>query len=292
MEQAIELTLQGRTITAHHIQLVQNLIASHPTWSRTRLSKELCERWDWRRATGELKDIACRSLLRKLEHLGHIQLPPGLHSNASPLRRNNVQTVLHSKTPIQGPLKSLYPIVVEVVEKSYPLKQFKSFIDSYHYLGWSGTVGENLKYLFFDVHGRPLGCVMFGAAAWKVQPRDDYIGWSAPVRARNLMYVVNNNRFLILPWVHVPHLASHILGKICRRLCRDWQEKYHHPIYLAETFVEKQRFKGTCYQAANWVHVGVTKGRGKQDRNNQYLLPLKDIWVYPLDISFHNHLRT
>lgn len=295
MEQVVEFILQGRRITAHDIGLVKNLIISNPSWNRTRLSKELCVRWDWRRTTGELKDIACRSLLRKLEQLGYIQLPKPIHKvhkNHNPTQRNQVEPVLHSKKPIQSPLKNLYPITVQLVEKGYGLKLFKYFISAYHYLGWSGTVGENLKYMFFDVDQRPLGCLMLGAAAWKVKPRDNYIGWTAEQRVRNLSYVVNNNRFLVLPWVRVPHLASHILGKICKQISRDWQNKYNHPIYLLETFVEKNRFKGTCYNAANWVHVGQTQGRGKKDINKRYLLPMKDIWLYPLDVSFRDKLCT
>lgn len=132
--------------------------------------------------------------------------------------------------------------------------------------------------------------MMFGAAAWKVEARDIYIGWNAKQRSENLSYVVNNNRFLILPWVKVPHLASHILGKVCRRLNSDWQNKYYHPVYIVETFVEKERYAGTCYKAANWTHVGITKGRGKLDIKAQYLLPVKDIWLYPLDNSFREKL--
>ena len=303
-EQGLAIRVQGRKITAPDIELVRNLIVSNPSWNRTRLSKELCRLWDWRSTRSELKDIACRSLLRKLEQLGHIQLPKGKHKNDSPLRRDHVPAVLHSQTSIQSPLKSLAPIEVQVVEKEtekekekengylLKLKRFKYFISEYHYLGWSGTVGENLKYLFLDKHERPLGCMMFGAAAWKVLQRDTYIGWNTEERLGNLSFVVNNNRFLILPWIKVPHLASHILGKICRRLSRDWQKKYHHPVYLAETFVQKDRFEGTCYKAANWVHVGVTKGRGKLDIKNQFLLPLKDIWLYPLDTCFRKKLCT
>jgi len=290
MEQGVELILQGRRITASEIEIVKKLIGANPSWNRTRLSKELCALWDWRRASGELKDIACRSLLRKLEYSGHIRLPEGKHKNDSPARRANIHAVLHSKMPIQCSLKKLLPIDVQLVEKGYHLKLFKYFISAYHYLGWSGTVGENLKYMFFDLHERPLGCMMWGAAAWKVQPRDTYIGWNAKMRVRNLSYVVNNNRFLLLPWVKVLHLASHLLGKVCSRLNHDWQQKYHHPVYLAETFVQKDRFKGTCYKAANWDHVGVTKGRGKLDMNKEYLLPVKDIWLYPLETSFREKL--
>lgn len=292
MEQGFERILQGRRITASEIDSVKKLILSNPSWNRTRISKELCLLWDWRRASGEVKDIACRSLLRKLEQLGFIQLPKGKQKNDSPARRECVQRVLHSRTPIQCPLRNLYPIQVQLVEKGYPYQLFKYFISSYHYLGWSGTVGENLKYLFFDVHDRPLGCMMWGAAAWKVRPRDSYIGWSRESREFNLSFVVNNNRFLILPWVRVPHLASHILGMVIRRLSAGWQAKYHHPVFLAETFVEKSRFKGVCYKAANWVLVGQTQGRGKLDVKKQYRLPIKDIWLYPLEKSFREKLCT
>ena len=291
-ETDFNLIIQGRKVTPHNIEEIKNLISINPSWNRTGLSKQLCLLWDWRRATGDLKDIACRSLLRKLEKLGHIQLPKAVHSNGNSARRHLVQPVLHSKSPINESLKNLYPISVELVEKGYELKLFKYFISAYHYLGWSGTVGENLKYLFFDKFQRPLGCLMFGAAAWKVKPRDSYIGWGAEIRKQNLSLslIINNNRFLLLPWVNVPHLASHILGKVCRRVNQDWQEKYNHPVYLVETFVEKDRFKGTCYKAANWIYLGQTQGRGKLDVNKQYLLPVKGIWVYPLDVSFREKL--
>jgi len=151
-------------------------------------------------------------------------------------------------------------------------------------------VGENLKYLYFDKLGRPLGSMMFGAAAWKVTSRDRYIDWDAETRKRNLSYIANNNRFLILPWVQTKCLGSHILGKICRRLNQDWLKKYNHPIYLLETFVEKERFRGTCYKAANWIYVGDTKGRGKLDVKNEYALPIKSTWLYPLEPLFRNKL--
>jgi len=290
MEPAFELFLQGRRVTLDDIQFIRSLLISHSDWNRTRLSKELCLHWNWRRETGALKDIACRSLLRRLEQLGHIQLPKGLHKNDSPERRRIVQPVLHSKEAIECNLKELFPIEIQLVERGLELKLFKYLISAYHYLGWSGTVGENLKYLFFDSQERVLGCFMFGAGAWKVKPRDDFIGWSCGMRERNLSMVVNNNRFLILPWVKVPHLASHILGRVCRGVNSDWQEKYNHPVYLLETFVERNRFLGTCYKAANWIHVGQTQGRGKLDVNMQYQLPIKDIWLYPLEESFREKL--
>lgn len=290
MELGSELYLQGRRLRHDDIQFIRDLLDNHSDWNRTRLSKELCKYWDWRRPTGDLKDIACRSLLRRLEQLGHIRLPKGLHKNDSPQRRRIEQTVLHSRESISCDLKTLYPIELQLVENGFELQLFKYLISAYHYLSWSGTVGENLKYLFFDNQKRVLSCLMFGAGAWKVKPRDDFIGWSNQMRARNLSLAVNNNRFLILPWVKVPNLATHVLGRVCRRINSDWQKKYNHAIYLLETFVEKGRFQGTCYKAANWIHVGQTQGRGKLDVKMQYQLPIKDIWLYPLERSFRAQL--
>lgn len=295
MKAMSELYLQGRRLTEDDIEFIRDLLSRHPGWHRTHLSKELCQHWNWRRETGALKDIACRSLLRRLEQLGYIQLPKGRHQNSSPARHQIKQPVLHCKEAIKSNLKNLCPIELQLVEKKsepFELNLFKSLISTYHYLGWSGTVGENLKYLFFDNQKRVLGCLMFGAAAWKTKPRDDFIGWTHGQREKNLSLVVNNNRFLILPWVEVPHLASHILGKVCRQVNRDWQQKYNHPVYLLETFVEKSRFRGTCYKASNWIHVGQTQGRGKLDVKNQYLLPIKNIWLYPLEASFRENLCT
>jgi len=151
-------------------------------------------------------------------------------------------------------------------------------------------VGEHLKYLVRDAYGRDLACVLFGSAAWKSAPRDHWIGWDPTVRQRNLNFMTNNTRFLILPWVRVPHLASHILGRIMRRLAHDWRCRYGHRVHLVETFVEKERFKGTCYKAANWSHLGQTQGRGRQDRNSTLAVPVKDIWAYPLCKNFRDKL--
>jgi hypothetical protein len=285
-----ELILQGRRVSADDIDAIKQLIEKNPTWHRTRLSQEICLQWNWRRANGGLKDIACRSLLRKLEELAKIRLPKAQRKNPNQYRNRYIQPVLHSKEPIEGQLKGLSPVEIRVVERGYGLKLFKYLISKYHYLGWSGTVGENLKYLVFDNCQRVLGCMMFGAAAWKVLPRDQFIGWSHEIRKRNLAYIANNNRFLILPWVKVPHLASHILGRISRRLNSDWQQKYNHAIYLVETFVEKERFVGTCYKASNWIYLGETQGRGKLDVKMEYRLPIKDIHVYPLHRRFRQRL--
>ena len=285
-----ELIIQGRRLKSGDIALIKDLMAQNPSWHRTRLSQELCRVWKWYKENGQMKDMSCRSLLLKLEKSGHIKLPTSIRSSNNLRRNRHIEPVLHSKEPVSEAIKQLYPIEVRLVEGGYELKLFKYFMSAYHYLGFRGTVGENLKYVFFDRFSRPLGCMMFGAAAWKVQPRDNYIGWEPEVRKRNLSLVVNNDRFLILPWVKVKHLASHLLGKVSRRIKDDWWRKYHHLIYLLETFVERDRFKGTCYRAANWVHVGQTQGRGKLDVKSEYLLPVKDIWLYPLEKSFREQL--
>lgn len=285
-----ELIVQGRKVTGEDILFIKSLMEQNPDWNRSRLSRELCQHWNWCKAGGQLKDMACRSFLLKLERQGYIELPKALRPSPNINRNRYVEAVLHSKEPVNGDLKDLFPIQLQLVEGGYELNMFKYFISAYHYLGWSGTVGENLKYLILDKHQRPLGCLMFGAAAWKVKPRDSHIGWEAVVRKRNLSFIANNNRFLVLPWIRVSHLASHILGKVSRRLSGDWQQKYHHPIYLLETFVERERFKGTCYKAANWSYVGDTQGRGKLDKKKEYAVAVKSIWLYPLDSRYRKRL--
>jgi hypothetical protein len=285
-----ELLLQGRRVTSKDIGLIKRLIAQNPTWHRTRLSKELCRLWDWYKSNGQMKDMACRSILRKLDQRGLINLPKPIRSANNQGKNQSIQPVFHDKSIIACDIRDLYPISIQVIEKGYDLKLFKYLISAYHYLGWSGTVGENLKYLVLDNNGGSLGCVMFGAAAWKVAPRDKFIGWSRETREKNLGLIANNNRFLIPPWVKVKHLASHALGLVSRRIAVDWMDKYHHPIYLLETFVDNERFKGTCYKAANWQYVGNTQGRGKLDKEKAFALTSKSILLYPLVENFRKHM--
>ena len=274
--------VQGRDISASDIALIEGLTNSNPNWSRTRLSRELCLRWNWRNAAGNLKDMSCRMLLLKLEKMGYMELPPGIHSGNNSNRNKMVEPVLHTKELISVELKELLPLQICVVANGYDLKLFKYFISAHNYLGWRGPVGEHLKYFVLDNQSRPLACLMFGASAWKIEPRDRFIGWSPESRVRNLSFIANNNRFLILPWVKVKCLASHILGLISRRISEDWQKKYNHEIYMLETFVEDNRFLGTSYKASNWLYLGKTLGRGRNDVKNEYKLPIKSIWVYVL----------
>lgn len=284
------IIIQGREVNSKDIEFIREMIRVNPSWGRTRLSKELALLWNWRALSGQLKDMACRTFLLKLERRGYFTLPPRLYSYRKVRRRLPCPFVPHQTTPIAGKLNRLLPLRIEVVKEKDLLKLFKCLLSSYHYLGFSGAVGENLKYLIFDEKDNPLACLLFGSAAWKTLPRDNFIGWDEAMRKANLHFITNNMRFLILPWVKVPHLASHILGKVARRISSDWIERYQHPIYLLETFVEKERFRGTSYQAANWICVGQSKGRSRNDRYRNLKVPIKDIYLYPLLKRFREAL--
>ena len=272
------------------IELVRQLISTNPTWGRTRLSKELCMLWNWKNAGGRLKDMACRSLLLKLQKRELVTLPAPKKKTNNDKRNSSIRLVLHNTLPVQASLKDLSPIQIKPVEDRSELELFKCFLSLYHYLGFSGTVGENLKYMVYDSSDRPLACLLFGSAAWASGPRDDFIGWDREKRSKNLSLTTNNTRFLILPWVSVKYLASHILSKVCQRIKDDWTAKYDHPLYLLETFVEQDRFKGTCYKASNWIRVGETKGRSRNDRYSTMKVPIKDIYLYPLVKRFRKVL--
>ncbi len=286
------MIIQGREITPKDIEFIREMIKAHSSWGRSRLSKELALLWNWCALSGQLKDMACRSFLLKLERRGYLTLPSRLYSYRKVQKRSPCPFVPHETTPITGKLSRLLPLRIEVVKEKDLLKLFKCLLSSYHYLGFTGTVGENLKYLVFDEKDNPLACLLFGSAAWKTLARDNFIGWDEAKRKANLYLLTNNMRFLILPWVKVPHLASHILGKVARRISCDWIERYQHPIYLLETFVEKERFRGTCYQAANWICVGESKGRSRNDRYRSLKVPIKDIYLYPLVKRFQEALKS
>ena len=279
-------------ITQSEIELIQELIEKHPSWGRTRLSIELCNLWGWHHQDGCPKEIACRDLLRKLYFKGLIKLPQKIkNTGLKPKSKNHIQLILHDTTEVLANIKDILPVCIEVIKKPASKGHtFKSLIDQYHYLGFDMSVGENLKYMVYSAQGQLLACLLFGSSAWSCASRDAFIGWNAKSRRANLIYTTNNTRFLILPWVKVEHLASHILGLICKRIASDWQTKYGHELYLLETFVEKSRFRGTCYKAANWVCVGQTKGRSRNDRYNKLKVPIKDIYLYPLSKNFREVL--
>lgn len=282
------ITLQGRELSQADIEAIRRLIADNPEWHRTRLSKELCELWDWRTETGLLKDMACRSMLRKLEQKGLVTLPAAHHSGN---RQRRIPDVHHHCDPIETDLRAIRPVQLIAVQGCGAENDlFHCLMDRYHYLGCKGHVGEHMKYIAFDRLNRPVACLLFGSAAWKTAPRDRFIGWDGSTRQRNLHLITNNTRFLILPWIRIPHLASFILGASLRRLRPDWMTKYGHDLCLVETFVDRSRFAGTCYQAANWRRIGKSKGRSRQDRNHRLQVPVKDIYVYPLTPDYQKQL--
>jgi hypothetical protein len=261
-----KLVIQGRAIGPEEIALIGAVLQGPAGSNRTRLSRELCALWNWRNGTGRLKDMACRTLLLKLEARGYIGLPPRVTASVNGLRNRYLVPMEHDQRALEGPLECWQPVSLEPVAEGTPeALLFKFLLQRYHYLGHRNCVGQNLKYLARDRQGRPLACLLFGAAAWKAAARDQWIGWDAQQRQRHLGLLSNNARFMVLPWVRVPHLASHLLGRVAARLSADWQHKYGHPIYLLETFVEAPRFAGTCYRAAGWVRVGQTTGRTRND---------------------------
>ena len=285
------LVVQGRELTAEDIVEMQGLLAEHPQWGRSRLSQELCRLWDWRNALGRPKDMAARTLLLKLERSGHIQLPPRQRPSPNGLRNRLLPVITPATEPIHGLLPDLRPLAVSIVAPaSADRRLFDGLLAGYHYLGHRNTVGENLGYLVRDRMDRPVACALFGSAAWKCADRDSYIGWDPLTRQRKLQRLTNNTRFLIPPWVVVPHLASHVLGLITRRIGADWQAKYGHPVYALETFVDRERFRGTCYRAANWLRLGKTPGRTRNDREHSIHAPVKDVYLYPLVADFRQRL--
>lgn len=284
------LRVQGRIITGVDIVQISGLIAVHPDWSFWKLSRELCQLWDWRNGKGIVKDIACRSLLRKLEKRGYITLPA---RRCIPLPRMRDQRDVSSiPLPFYSQACSLpetQPIKIETIKpKTMEGKLFNLLLAQHHYLGYRGSVGEHLSYLVWDREGKVLGCLLFGAAAWSVASRDKFIGWNKEQRECKLPFIANNMRFLLLR--RIPHLASHLLSKIIRQVSKDWEEKYGHRIVLLETFVEVGRFAGTCYRAANWIKVGQTQGRSRNDRYSKLIVPVKDIYLYPLVKNFREIL--
>jgi len=286
------MVIQGRKIIPADIHLINQLLINHPSWNRTRLSRELCKKWEWLRPNGQqLKDMACRTLLLKLERAGYIKLPPRQLQPVNKFRKRPATLVPHSIEKICCTLKTLVPLkIVQVTPKSDDHPLFNCLLFHYHYLRYRTTVGENMKYLVCDCNNRPLACLLFGSAAWKTTPRDRFIGWDQKRREANLSYLTNNMRFLILPWVKVQHLASHILSRVSRRICSDWIKKYNHPVHLLETFVDRTRFQGTCYKAANWILIGQTQGRTRNDRYCTIKVSPKDIYVYPLIKNFRKRL--
>ena len=287
---SVKLRYRGREVTDADIAFIVELMARHPGASRRALSKLLCEAWDWRQANGELRDMVCRSLMLELHRAGLIELPPvrkRVLNNV--VARYRPQRVLIDRTPLRSGLKEIRPLEIVQVRRTREEAYYDGLIEEYHYLGYTRPVGEHLKYLIL-ASDRPVACMAWGSAPRHLGPRDRFIGWSAQARRRNVRYLAYNTRFLILPWVEVPHLASHLLGRMARELSADWEMVYGHPIYYLETFVDPARFRGTCYLAANWIALGQTTGRGHNARTKKATQPKKEVLGYPLVKDFRELL--
>jgi hypothetical protein len=299
-----ELRYRGREIREEDILYIRTLIEQYPKESRRKLSVRVCEAWQWRQANGALRDMVCRGMLLMLERAGQITLPPVSYVRHNPLaHRARPEPVLIDKSPIEDPLHKLQPLEFEQVRRSAQEPLFNSLMEEHHYLGCEQPVGEGLKFLVWAQPpqrrgpiagdpgaGRPIACLAWSSAPRHLGSRDRYIGWDATARRNRIRFIAYNTRFLILPWVRTENLASHILGRMAARISDDWEQMYGHPIYFLETFIDPERFRGTCYRAANWVLMGRTTGRGKQ--SNSYIpnRSIKEVLGYPLTKRFRELL--
>ena len=283
-------TYRGRHISAEDIAFINELIAQNPADSRRALSKKLCQAWNWVQPNGALRDMICRGLMLGLHRAGHIRLPEKKSHPKNPfVDRKKPGKVKIDQSSINGRLSQIKPFKYEQVRRTPAEKLFNSLIEHYHYLGYCHPVGEQLKYIVYW-QKRPIACLSWSSAPRHIGCRDRHIGWSQRLRKERIHLLAYNTRFLILPWVRVKYLASHILGRMARILSADWQAVYSHPIYYLETFVDKERFAATCYKAANWIYLGDTTGRGKADQTHRPNRTIKAVWGYPLDKQFRKRL--
>jgi hypothetical protein len=281
---------RGQCFGGDQIVFIRQFIADHPELSRWKLSRQLCEAWQWKQSNGALRDMVCRGLLLTLDRAGEIQLPPVRRRVRNRLaERARPEAVIPDNRPVHGPLQVLTPLEFVPVRRTSEEPLFNSLLEQYHYLGYEQPVGEHLKYLVKS-GGQALACLAWSSAPRHLGCRDRFIGWSAEARRRNIHLLAYNTRFLILPWVRVEHLASHILGQMAQRVPRDWQRQYAHPIYWLETFIDPARFHGTCYRAANWQVLGLTSGRGNNAPTMRPTRPVKQMLGLPLHRRFRELL--
>lgn len=286
----IKLIYRGRAITATDVEFIRELIAAHPAASRRQLSKHLCEAWNWRQPNGALRDMVARGLMLALERRGETALPERRQKPRNPLvERRKPSAVSVDMSPLRVALHEIQPLEIRLVRRTREEPLFNGLIEAHHYLGYTQPVGEHLKYLVY-AQGRVIACLAWCSAPRHLGPRDRYIGWEPETRRRNVNLVAYNTRYLILPWVEVAHLASHLLGRMARQLPGDWQRQYGHPVHFLETFVDAARYRGTCYRAANWQPLGLTTGRGHNAPTRRPRVTVKEIWGYPLGKHWRQRL--
>jgi hypothetical protein len=286
----LPIRYRGRQATSEEVALIRRLIAENPDDSRRALSVKLCKALNWVQPNGALKDMVCRGYMLALHRAGYISLPAKKCSPPNPLvDRKKPTEISTDQRPLTTALKNIGPLKLQQVRRSRLEKLYNSLIEAYHYLGYCQPVGEHLKYIVFAGR-KPVGCLAWSSAARHIGCRDRFIGWSADNRRKHIHLIAYNTRFLILPWVRVPYLASHILAQMAKALSADWQRVYNHRIYYLETFVDKERFAGSCYKAANWIYLGDTTGRGKNDQSKKANRSIKAVYGYPLIKDFRRHL--
>ena len=278
-----QFTYRGKTVDEAGIEFIKQLIAENPRLSRRRLSTKLCLAWNWVQANGSPRDMVCRGLLLGMHRAGLIELPAKRMSPPNPLARRVPPPSLGDRSwdRVECALSGLGPIEIRQVRRTTEEKLFGSLMQAHHYLGYTQPVGEHLKYVYYS-RGTPMACMAWSSSPRHLGARDRFIGWTAEQRRAHIHLLAYNARFLILPWARIPCLASHLLGRTARRISEDWQKLYHHPVCLLETFIDPERFRGSCYRAANWIFVGRTIGRGKNDQTKRANRSLKELWVYPL----------
>lgn len=283
------LMIRGRQVTPDDLTFIQTLIQNHWLKGRKFISRELCHHWQWYQPNGYLKDMASRELLLRLERRGLIQLPPR-RNPAYNERRNRMPSVVKTtETPLEGELSQFGPLELKMVRHTPLEPLYNSLIHRYHYLGYRQVVGAHLKYMA-SLDGQVVACLGWGSPAWRVACRDRFIGWSDQIKEQNLHKIAQNNRFLILPYVKISHLASKVLALNIKHIRMDWPKYYGHPLCLLETFVDQSRFKGTSYRAANWLYVGQTKGFTKKGNVSLYHGIIKDVYLYLLVKHFRRAL--
>lgn len=284
------LRYRGRVVSEADVGFIRTLIAAHPGACRRALSRELCLAWDWRQPNGALRDMVCRGLMLALHRAGQIELPPVRRVMPNPLACRRVPPLVEIEfEPVRGRLAQVTPVEFVQVRRTRRERLFNSLMQQHHYLGYTQPVGEQLKYMVYG--GRHLlACLAWSPAPRHLGARDRYIGWSAEVRRRNIRLVAYNTRYLILPWVEVRYLASHILSRMVRVLSADWERIYGHPVHFCETFIDPARNRGSCCRAANWVSLGLTTGRGKNAPSNKPARPVKEVLGYALAPDFRVRL--
>lgn len=286
----VVLSFRGREIRAADVAFLRQLIAENPTLSRCALSVRVCQAWNWVQPNGHLRDMVCRSLMLRLHRAGHIELPaPKRTAINNAIRHRHVRALAAvNTTPIEGSLASLGPLDIRLVRRAEGEELFAQLLKEHHYLGYSRPVGEHLKYLVF-AGTRPVACLGWSSAPLKLDLRDRFVGAPKETYRHHLHLIAYNTRYLLVPWARVPHLASHLMARVARRIQADWQALYHHPVHLLESFVDIERFQGTCYRAAGWICVGRSEGRGTKSKTGART-SIKELWVKPLDEDFRARL--